>query len=283
MIGVKIQGRLGNQMFQYAFGHAFSLKTNEGVCFDFNKQPNLIKKYFKISFRKQKIASLKLYLVNIAGRHAFLKKIVVPNKKCMAEDLYNNYKEYKKCFFDGYFQSVSYFFPFQEEVAQKFEIRKKYRKKFLKKYGEIFSSEKVIAVHVRKTDYLYHGNDHLGGDDISLPISYYKNIFDRITSKDDFLIIFVGDDLTDFKQEFDGKENVIFEENDQIIDFQILMNADVMILSNSTFAWWAAFLNRKENKQVFAPKYWLGHLTKVEYPDRVFSCLDWKVIDVGDS
>ena len=40
---------------------------------------------------------------------------------------------------------------------------------------------------------------------------------------------------------------------------------------NSTFAWWGAFLNRKINKRIFAPKYFLGYKEGVEFPNGIYN------------
>ena len=41
-------------------------------------------------------------------------------------------------------------------------------------------------------------------------------------------------------------------------DFYVVNQAKWVILSNSTFGWWAAWLNQKTNK-IIAPKYWARH------------------------
>lgn len=41
-------------------------------------------------------------------------------------------------------------------------------------------------------------------------------------------------------------------------DFYVVNQAKWVILSNSTFGWWAAWLNNNVNK-ILAPKYWARH------------------------
>jgi hypothetical protein len=42
------------------------------------------------------------------------------------------------------------------------------------------------------------------------------------------------------------------------LDFYIVNNAKWLIIANSTFSWWAAWLNQKVNK-IIAPKYFISH------------------------
>jgi hypothetical protein len=46
-------------------------------------------------------------------------------------------------------------------------------------------------------------------------------------------------------------------------DFQLLNSARIHILANSTFSWWAAYLNPDPAARIMGPKYWYGH--KPEY------------------
>ena len=65
-----------------------------------------------------------------------------------------------------------------------------------------------------------------------------------------------------------------------IIDFQLLLNADVAIIANSTFSWWAAYLNPNIQK-VFLPRDWLGFRINKLLPPGIFNRLPshWTIID----
>jgi hypothetical protein len=88
-----------------------------------------------------------------------------------------------------------------------------------------------------------------------LPVSYYEKSLEKI---EDYKIIFVGDNISFAKEHFSHIPNSTFEQNDAIVDFQIILNADIAIIANSSFAWWAAWLNPNPNKKIIAPKYWVG-------------------------
>ena len=101
--------------------------------------------------------------------------------------------------------------------------------------------------------------------DISLPMEYFKKRLEAIENIENYKVIFVSDDIEHVKEFFTIKSNYMFSNNSEIIDFQLIQNADISIISNSTFAWWACYLSIKDNI-VYAPKNWFGFKIGVEHP-----------------
>jgi hypothetical protein len=58
----------------------------------------------------------------------------------------------------------------------------------------------------------------------------------------------------------------IFISEDSAIQFILMMHADVLIIPNSSFSWWGAFLNNRPGRRVIAPLNWVGHHVGIEYP-----------------
>lgn len=271
MIGVKFQGRMGNQMFQYAFAYAVSKKRNQSFYIDGVKHRNKLD-YFYLDGKK---------VFNLSNS---LKKCSsFPKKKMLQlgnENTNDIIKKTTDCdFFDGYFQSELFFKEFESEIKKLFSLKDIHINEFNLKYKNLFDSHEIIVIHIRRTDYLYWNlGDEYGGLDPSLPFTYVDSFLQKIDVTN-YKVIFISDDIAAVKKYFGERANFLYETNSEIIDFQLLMNADVLCLSNSTFAWWGAYLNKKNTKLIYAPDYWLGFKTQKEYPVDII-CQSWKKIKV---
>ncbi len=268
MIGIFFSGRLGNNLFQFAFGYASSKRLN--TAFFVSDLKSL--KYFCLSKRFilynfwYKFKSLKGYWL---GEWHWVNW----EDPCLAPELYirqtNNHTLYKGCF-----QSEKYFLDYKNEIIDYLEIKKKFRDLFTTKYQTIISNQKIILMHFRRTDY------EIFRDSPVLPLSYYEKCLQLIENIEEYRIVVIGDDIGYVKNNFKIKYDLLIEKNEEIIDFQLLMHAEILIISNSTFAWWGAYLNKIPNKRVFAPKYWLGFKSKQELPEEGIMLPEWNWIDV---
>ncbi|MFL5815818.1 MAG: alpha-1,2-fucosyltransferase [Bdellovibrionia bacterium] len=180
--------------------------------------------------------------------------------------------------YTGFMQSARYFEDMDALVRSELRIRPEHQAKFEAKYGELFSGKKTIVVHRRRGDYKEFGDEKLGYD-LVLPLSFYEKAFEELGNLDEFEVFFIGDDCSDLKVRFGQRSNFHYESNDMIIDFQLIQNADIAIVSNSSFAWWGAYLNSKPNKKIYAPKFWLGFKVQEEFPHSIMT-VPWTWLDV---
>jgi len=182
-----------------------------------------------------------------------------------------------KNLFKGYFQSEKYFYQSSDQIKSLFSVKNKYVRLFEEKYSTLLAQRKFAVVHVRRTDFAEFGNEELGVN-LTLPINYYKNFFSSVDLQG-YRIIVISDNFKDAKVFFaDIKLPLEFLENPEILDFQLMMHADLLCISNSSFAWWAAYLNNKPHKKVYSPKYWLGFKVKKTFPQEVH-LEDWIQIE----
>lgn len=253
MIGVSYKGRLGNQLFQLVFFQYLRSQKNSSVIFLHNAHHANVTKYFEFSPELSYTGSRWYSTLGRAVTKIFsFKDIYIHNFVSPKEIVPKDHTLYH-----GYFQTDYYL----KKISLDIKVKDFYSKKFNADFGEVFNGEKkVVVVHIRRTDYLNYGKR-----DISLPISFFKQQLNLIPDLDNYKVIFVSDDMEFVKKEFPEKPNYIFSSNDEITDFQIIQNADIAIISNSTFAWWASYLSPKKNL-VIAPKNWVGFRIGREHP-----------------
>lgn len=260
MIIVRFQGRLGNQIFQYAFARSLAKRFGTHYLLD-NTENSQLLKYFRI-FQVARWGKLNKWLLGYFRKSELPVFIQSGHEDIeeLSEQFANN------LYYKGFFQSETYFFNVKEMVKKSLVIKKCYQKVFCQKFGKLFKNDKILAIHCRLGDYMHiWEGEALGGQDLTLPASYYKNALGKIDNIEDYKIIIVTDDKLNAESRFEFiKEKTIVSEDD-IIDFQVLQNADKLIISNSSFSWWAAYLNTK-SAPVYAPEYWLGFKVKKEWP-----------------
>lgn len=258
-------GRMGNQMFQYAC--AKNLELIHGFTCSLDDQRNL--KYFELapneSFKnkiKQKIFFHIAKWVNGMSVH-----------NLDFEDMLQDFSHWlvnidKPAMVWGFFQSEKYFKESALAIKQYFKVKPEYQTGF----HSFLANHNIVAggyntIHIRRTDYKGFTVKSLSGDDFILPISYYIQILDQFAQNEKLVI--VSDDPEYCKINFGDRANVIFSKEDAITDFQILSNGKQIAISNSTYAWWAAWLSPFAEK-IFCPQYFLGFHEDKEVPINIY-------------
>jgi hypothetical protein len=170
--------------------------------------------------------------------------------------------------YGGFFQSADYFSGSEDAVRRALAVRRKHRRRFERSYPGL-AEQGYVCVHVRRGDYLEWGVD--------LPWSYHRRCLDLVRT--DLPIVFISDDIAAVEAEFGSLAGARFESNDPIIDFQLMTHASLCVVSNSSFAWWGAWLNRTPGKRVLAPRHWVGFKKGRESPRHVIPA-DWDQIEV---
>lgn len=119
-----------------------------------------------------------------------------------------------------------------------------------------------VAVHVRRGDYLKTNYYH----DLT-QTDYYQKALAQFPN--DSFIIFCKDNQgweqdkgdRQFCREFfdkiiPGRYELPSQYNKEHEDFNLMASCESIVMANSSFSWWAAFLNKNPDKKVIAPKLW---------------------------
>lgn len=260
MIGVVLQGRLGNQLFQYAFAYAASKSLSTKFYIDQRSELFILPKYFSLGkefnfeveslfrikgFRNIFSHQLKRAFYSFLCKFFKLKAIKFPNGSSPELNLL---KLKDQILYTGFFQSENYFANVKEEIGSLFNLKEEFKDSYQKVVKNFPTNKKIIAVHIRKGDYI-----NLSW---ALSTDYYHQILQQF-EKESCFFVFLSDEPATIAEEFNDIPHKYISNHEEIIDFQFLLNADVCILANSSFSWWGAFLNKKQ-PQIFAPKFWLG-------------------------
>ncbi|MDX6505183.1 MAG: hypothetical protein QOE29_2308 [Gaiellaceae bacterium] len=272
MILVEAHERFGNHMFQYAFGLAaarrlgtqLALTEHElGDVFDLSPPP----------LSEAEAAGSCERFVRIGNDD-------YPEPEELLATLQDGTR------YRGYFQSERFFAGVADEVRAAFRVRADHATAFRERYGDLLERP-YACCHVRRTDYVTLL------DGVELPVAYYRRSLARLDLPPEQPVVFVGDDLEEVRAAFGDRPGVRFERNAAALDFQLLLHAQAVVVSNSTFAWWGAWLNAVEGRQVLAPRDWLGWSRRAgwrrtpagvswEYPPAVVPA-GWIQIDVPRS
>lgn len=267
MIIMKIAGGLGNQLFQYAVGRSVSNHHQVPLKLDINSYENykLHNGYRLGQFNiKSEIATEdEIYelkgsnspFYRIAKRVGFVKNMAYYAEKertIYDPDVFKNNSRY----LDGYWQNEQYFAAIRADLlkeltpkealsleAQEFQIKM-----------QSFQKNNAVSIHVRRGDYLNHPEIGV------LDIEYYKQAVAYIKSKVESPMFFIfSDDLDWCKDNFRFIDSpILVEDSKTEIDDLILMSkCKHNIVANSSFSWWAAWLNSSLDKIIISPKNWM--------------------------
>ena len=297
MVNVILNGRIGNQLFQYAFAYSLARDRKTSYCLNQKIEQCVVIQYFTVSsgtfywldrylfsikgFKNLFNYYLRRAFYNLIEKWFFQDTVTIPFKQSFAES-----REIivKHSSFDGYFQSEQFFEKHAEALKSKLKIRKKYLNLYQSRYSHLLNSaKKIVVVHIRRADYQDLGFMDLGKADLTLPPTYYHKLIHQVqTQHPDAQFIFIGDDHEFLVKEFSHIQNSQISTEELIIDFQHLIHADICILSNSTFSWWGAYLNRKNNLIVYAPKYFMGLHIKKTVPKGIYPDI-WQLIALDET
>lgn len=280
MIVTKISDGFGNQLFMYACGYALAKKHKTALILDINTLASSNMRRYELdslNIEYEKLLQLSTLsnciILKGVGKiqsfvfshamHFYKGKINLGYDKEISSVKNNTY-------ISGYWQSEKYFVEYREDLLKLLTPKKKRSKSVNQLYNEMQKCDS-IALHVRRGDYV--------GIGCQLNMGYYDQAISMMKSKYPGvkLILYVFSDDVDFckhyfpeKQYFATKDIQLrypqYESDNYTLDDLFLMShCKHMIMANSSYSWWAAWLNQYKEKTVICPELgmWKGDF----YPD----------------
>lgn len=277
MIVVQLTGGLGNQLFQYAAAKALAMHHKTELLLDVSsfmrtELPELeVPRDFEL-YNFKHVTEKTVNVSELADKTGFSfltnKKIelLLPNyKRAVYKEPFfhfdtNFFKSRNNVFLKGGWQSYKYFEAFSDTVSNTLQLKEE-STKGVSSFFDNVDTEGTVSVHIRRGDYLrkpvildWHG---------VMTKEYYTAAFETISKKTVIKKVYYFSD----EPEWVAKEllpvmpgEIVSEKTSdtQFKDFYLMQQCSHNIIANSSFSWWAAYLNPNPNKIVIAPKKWFN-------------------------
>lgn len=279
---VKISGGLGNQMFQYALMIGLRETFKEEIYAEISSYKNYnlhngleLERIFPISLNQAKrnpLLARKLtlsrflnhYFPFICGdcQYEYLDFRYV-------DSIYNQRR--KKRYYAGYWHNYQYIKPFRAEIMKAFTFKIPVDQKNQKLIDSI-SQQNSVGIHIRRGDYLketqYQG---------ICTLEYYKKAIDLVHGAFKAPVYYLfSNDINWCKENISplikDSEVVYIDWNtgkNSYRDMQLMTYCKGLIIANSSFSWWGAFLNQRQDNCIIAPKRWKNakYDLKIQMPE----------------
>lgn len=293
-----INGRCGNQMFQYAFARKVMFLNNiNDLHIDFyhvnrwkekangdNSYSDQLKYFNTIPYSSSISTgdSVRCFGSNaqkrLYKRYPVVRKIsyhfnAVKMLQRYQRKLHKNgiYKEDEFkieliksktgiIFARGYFEDPDIFKDMDEILFKEFTPKKPRREKNRQLYS-IIDNEESVCVSFRVWNEIKYDEDFLAEHNICSKEYYVKAINKMHELHPNAHFIIFSNDIEWVKRNINFDYPVSFEDgNDEIWEkLRMMYSCKHFIMSNSTFCWWAQYLCRNKNKTVISPNKWCAN------------------------
>jgi hypothetical protein len=273
MVSVCLQAGLGNRMFCYAFALGLKAKGYDVYIdetsfkprsFMTNEEVNLKAIFPHISFKSTPKNMFPFCFIG-GKKGEILRKLSYRflSKKYIQESAFRYLPNIsdeitEKCCIIGLWQTSNYFKSCEREVKRQFEFLPFDEKENIQLSMKM-NKENSIAIHVRK------GNDYKDSTwENTCNADYYKNAIQYIENHVTNPIYYIFTDNIDWvKSNLKGIKYTIIDWNPtkgirNFRDMQLMGCAKHNIIANSSYSWWAAYLNPNPSKIVVAPSIWFS-------------------------
>ena len=227
MISVELMGRLGNHLWQYTVCRTVAEFHN----YDFHIPRNFLgSTLFNCSLGVEEDLTTNIFLESSSNQ--------------FYEPYIFDLDDFTKL--HGFFQCEKYISHNKSKISDWFKI-KSLNQNYL---SHLNLDGETCLIHFRGGDY----KELL--PNVFLEFSYWENaitVMRKLNSEVNFAVI-----TDDIPLAYVYFPNYPIYSTNIIDDFSALSYAKYLIISNSTFAWWAAWLNSSA-RIILAPKYWMNY------------------------
>jgi hypothetical protein len=272
MIIVRLHGGLGNQLFQYATARRLKELSGSELLLDASwfdsRKTGVTERPYELShytIQGRTMMASDVFLPALY-RNKVLKRLPLPRPlKLVREKRFSFQSDVlslrDNVYLDGYWQSHKYFSDIRDVLLKELEPVQSMSdedKLTAKQIDETTS----VSLHVRRGDYVTlasaaqtHG---------LCTLEYYKSAVALVQERFRNPTFFVFSDDPEWTRanlHFDSPTVYINHNgpDNAFQDLRLMSLCEHQIIANSSFSWWAAWINKNAEKAVLAPKKWFAN------------------------
>lgn len=279
MVIIQLAGGLGNQLFQYAlywqfrnFGREVKIDDRTGFLEDTQRKPVL--SAFGLSYDRATEREIRRMLDSEPDLiHKVRRKLLGRNKRYYFEEdkrFHPEIFQWDNIYLEGYWQSERYFMQSGSQLREMYDTELWLKKEGAQEHPLLLQLEgtESVSVHIRRGDYLTPENEALFGGICTK--EYYAAAMREMDEKYPGCRFFLFSNdpegaaqlLQSAAQGIAGERitPVVLAEGEQrdLLEFALMSRCRHQILANSSFGWWASYLNKNPDKTVLVPDRWLN-------------------------
>jgi hypothetical protein len=290
-------GGLGNQLFRYAALRYYARRYGADMRISVEParyaqsygypRPFLLPHFsITVPFRERSLGDRLL----LTGK-PWLKRAVAPAKKALRTQVFT--QDFSSChtFLEdipleprvsklhlvGYWHTYLTVENVADELRSELAFREPAQGKNLEVLEQIRRSKNPVSLHVRRGDCTVSATNR-----VHLPLDYYLNAIAAIKESIHNPTFFVFSDDIEFVKHYLplDRKTLFVGHNDDFSaheDLRLMSSCHHHIIANSTFSWWGAWLNPRQDNMVIAPRHWYIAPDSY-YPDLLPPT--WMLIDV---
>lgn len=273
LVVVEVLGGLGNQMFQYAAAFALARRTRARVKLDVRRVELRGMRRLELEGWNAPVEIASEAEISIARRDAWPRKVLRRASRSIGRPITDIYVEpsfhydeqvrtlVPPVYLHGYFQSPLYFEGYEKELRELFQLRRPLSSQGERARELIQAAAVPVAVHVRRGDFARRpATQAVHG---LLGREYYDHalaIVDALAGSAASIFVF-SDEPDEAARMFASRPRTTVVQtaaDTPAEDIALMSFCCHIVMANSSFSWWAAWLGDAPGKSVVAPRLWLA-------------------------
>lgn len=267
MIRVILQGRTGNNLFQYAAGRALAIKHQTGLRLDGAWADAYHARQFE-HLKRLPLAACYQRRFSLAKR-SFRKVFhITPGNLLHRGSVFTELSAIPNPAFHempdgsllvGFFQSPFYFAGVETQLRKELDLTRLVLPADSLRFEDYLKNQPTVSLHVRRGDYVRIASTQcLAPDYHERAMQHFRERFASVR------FCLFSDDIPWCRKQFAGPDFVFCDlpgaYEDPFHDLRLMSACAHHIIVNSSYSWWGAWLNPSPNKIVVAPDMWMTGL-----------------------